>query len=97
MGGSGGGGGFLAPVLKPILSPIMDGIGLTPKIPEAHNIAPPPSPTSEDPGVKAATEAAMGRAQEDERKARGRASTILGGAKEEDSSIMGKVKRTLGG
>ncbi|UOF83092.1 hypothetical protein [Caudoviricetes sp.] len=57
----------------------------------AQPLPPPPSPTSDDPAVKAATEAAMENAQSVARKIKGRASTILtSGMGVEDDAVTSK-------
>ncbi len=73
----GGGGGFLAPILKPVLDPISSALGLNPEMPGAPKVSTPPSPTSSDPKVAKEAQDKMDAAAEEQRKAKGRASTIL--------------------
>lgn len=51
----------------------------TPKAPSPMMAAPPPSPTSEDPAVAKETARKMQEAADQERRARGRASTLITG------------------
>lgn len=64
---------------------------MTPDIPVPQMAAAPPSPTSEDPAVQADLTAA----QDAERKARGRASTLLTGGRGVSDQGLSLSRRTL--
>jgi hypothetical protein len=62
---------------------------------QAQTMVMPPSPFSANPSVAAATNAAINTAQEDERKAKGRAATMLTGGTGVSDAGLTISKRTL--